>query len=47
MGSFYGAEVCDITNRFTSTNIYLTQIIPTNQVALCRDDGLAVVENYK
>ena len=43
MGSFDGAEICELVGLFILNK--LTNIIPTKDLGLYRDDGLAVLRN--
>ena len=43
MGSYDGAEVCEIVGIFLLQKI--AEIIPSHQVGLYRDDGLAILDN--
>ena len=42
MGSFHGAEVCDLVGLYLLNN--LTTIIDTQSIGLYRDDGLAIIK---
>ena len=43
MGSFDGAEICELVGLFILNK--LSNIIPTKDLGLYRDDGLAVLRN--
>ena len=43
MGSFGGAEICELVGLFLLNN--LTQLIGSNNIGLYKDDGLAILEN--
>ena len=43
MGSFDGAEICELVGLFLLNN--LTQLIGSNNIGLYKDDGLAILEN--
>ena len=42
MGSFFGAELCDLVGLYVLNR--LKSIYKTNEIGLYRDDGLAVIE---
>ena len=43
MGSFDGAEICELDNLFLLNN--LMQLVGSNNIGLYRDDSLAILEN--
>ena len=45
MGSFYGAELCELIGLYILSNI--NEIFATGQYGLYRDDGLAIVQSRK
>ena len=44
MGSFHGAEICELVGLYLLDNI--KDIIDPKHIALYRDDGLAIVNNH-
>ena len=42
MGSFFGAELCDLIGLYTLN--HLKSLYKDNEIGLCRDDGLAIIE---
>ena len=45
MGSFDGAEICEVVGLYIQSK--LEQILPKSNFGLYRDDGLALLRNFK
>ena len=45
VGVFHGAEVCKLVGNFLLHNLY--EKYERKNLAVCRDDGLAIFKNFK